>query len=199
MPGVATQPTHRWIYAIGTVVIVMLSAAVVLLMIKYNALRTQLRTTPSYNILDELKPGDRLTPIEAQSIDGLPTTITYTESGMSYLILVFSTTCPYCEENIEKWRRIAGPCQEGGCSVIGVSVHGIEPTRQYLLDRNVPFYTVINTRREFTEAYKISGVPMTILISAGGIVENTWSGMINDEQVDEIIDRIQPASSRSSH
>jgi len=199
MSGVTAQPTHRWIYTIGTVVIVLLSAAVVLLMIKNNALRTPLRTAPSLNILDELKPGDRLTPIEAQTIDGHTTTITYSEPGMSYLVLVFSTTCPYCEENIEQWRRIAGTCQGGGCSVIGVSVHGLEPTRQYLVDRNVPFYTVINTSKEFAEAYKISGVPMTILISAGGIVENTWSGMVNDDQVDEIIERIQSSSSRSSH
>ncbi len=194
-----TNRTQYRLYTIGVIVILLLSGAVVMLMLKNYDLRARLRGSPTVNILDELKPGDRVDAIEAQSIDGRNTTITYAESGMKYLVLVFSTTCPYCVENIEKWRAIARYCQQEGCSVIGVSVHDIDRTRQYLLDMELPFFTVINTGREFADAYKITGVPMTILISTGGIIEKTWPGVLSDAHVEDIFDGMKPPLHRSTN
>lgn len=84
-----TNRTQYRLYTIGVIVILLLSGAVVMLMLKNYDLRARLRGSPTVNILDELKPGDRVDAIEAQSIDGRNTTITYAESGMKYLVLVF--------------------------------------------------------------------------------------------------------------
>lgn len=83
--------------------------------------------------------------------------------------------------------------------MIGVSVHDIDRTRQYLLDMELPFFTVINTGREFADAYKITGVPMTILISTGGIIEKTWPGVLSDAHVEDIFDGMKPPLHRSTN
>lgn len=189
---------HRLLYWCGLAVILLLSTAVVMLMVKNNELRSRLRENP-ITIVRELRSGDRIEPIEALTIEGLATTVTFSEPGMKYLVLVFSTTCPYCDNNLEKWRSFARSCSQVGCSVIGISIHPIGLTRQYLLDRGVPFYAVVNTDRKFTEENKLPGVPMTILISNGGLVENVWSGALDDDQVGEISQSMHLGARRSNN
>jgi len=198
-----TSPTQekvsRSVYVSGIVVIALLSVSLVLLMKKNSDLREQLQGAATFNVLDELKPGDPVKSFEAQTLDGSTTTIEYSEADTKYLVLVLSTTCPYCEKNIDQWRKITGGCQQEGCYVIGVSVHDIERTRQYMVDKNVPFYTVSNTGRDFAQDYKITGVPVTILVSEGGIVEKMWPGASNDDQVEDIISAMKPVSPKSTN
>ena len=68
-----------------------------------------------------------------------------------------------------------------------------------MVDKNVPFYTVSNTGRDFAQDYKITGVPVTILVSEGGIVEKMWPGASNDDQVEDIISAMKPVSPKSTN
>ena len=54
-------------------------------------------------------------------------------------------------------------------------------------DKDLPFYVMSVTDVEFPKKFHLRGVPTTYLINEGGIVQNTWAGKLEDDQVEEIV------------
>lgn len=125
--------------------------------------------------------------MKVQTLDGDASEISYDDPTKKYLLFVLSTTCPHCEKTLVNWKEIALSKSAEKCNIFGISMHDLEKTKQYLATKDVGFYLVsVGADTSFGRKYKISGVPETILIKGGGLVEKVWIGELSVEQTKEI-------------
>lgn len=183
------KPISKWVTSVGVLILLLLTIDVVLLTRKNLLLEARLLELTVASTLPPLAVGTRVRPFPVLTLDGSKQVIDVTEPGSTYLLYVFSTTCPHCLANLVKWEAVsdsAGP----GVYVVGISIHDPRRTTEYIAERHVPFYSVCVADSVFESAYKIRAVPATILITDGGMVEGSWAGELSDGQMREITEKV---------
>jgi peroxiredoxin len=112
------------------------------------------------------------------------------DSTSRQLFFVFTTTCPFCKENLQKWGRIRDQVRKS-IAMTGISLDSIQKTEDFVEANGLDLlvYCAIDAK-SFSKENKISGVPGTILLGQGGRVEKVWMGLLSDEQVMEVVDAI---------
>lgn len=131
--------------------------------------------------------GQSVQPVRWQSVDGEETMLDLAAGQRDSLLLVFTTDCPACRENQAVWR---GLHQEVGdaVDVVGVSLSGLEATQSYRDAHGLPFPVGISQDPgTFISDLAITGVPMTIRVGADGRVRGSWSGVLSEQQVSEVV------------
>ncbi|HET6567614.1 MAG TPA: TlpA disulfide reductase family protein [Rhodothermales bacterium] len=183
--------------ALGIVIIIALGVEVSMLAYQNHQLRTRLvdiqnstlaQTPPS---IEYLKPGARLKPISVYTPQGEEAKLTYQDYNKRYLVLVFTTTCPFCAATLPHWSDIvkAASGSSPNLEVIGVSLDDPKTTVQWLQAKKPPFRVVCAERNRFRDEYISSSVPQTILVEGdndGGRVEKIWVGEPSASSLDEI-------------
>ncbi len=179
----------KWVNILGIVVIMLLAMDVVVLSLKNRDLKNNIREITGFEPPEPLESGTLAEKISVTLLDGRNDSISYDEVYAKYLLFVFSTTCPHCEANIPRWKSLNEKL-DGRCFIIAISIHDVERTVDYVTKREFPFYTVSLNDSAFYQRYKISGVPVTILVAGDATVEGVWRGELNDEQVGDIVSRV---------
>ena len=157
--------------------IILLSVVIVLLIYQNYELKWQIK-----NIFDDsdqfLKNGDTVQDFNVYTLDGQSTEITYRERLKKIILFIFSTACPHCERNLPYWNLIAqnnNPTYD----IMGISVQSsIENTKKYIMDRDVKFHVVV-ADTSFTKKYKVRGVPLTVIVTHSGAVDDIWAGELD--------------------
>jgi len=180
------QQRSKLLYTSGTIALVLLAADVVFLTIKVDRLESQILTSSPISQAEPLHPGDVVDDIRVETLDRQNQILTFKGPHSSYLLFVLSTSCPYCLATIPKWKSITEQTKND-CYILGLSLHDVDRTIQYMQDKDLPFYVMSVTDVEFPGIFHLSGVPATYLIGAGGVVQNTWAGKLDNGQVEEII------------
>ena len=175
------QPISKWITGVGALVVLLLTIDVVFLTRKNQQLEARLVELTVAPTLPPLAPGTMVRPFPVLTMDGSRQLIDVTEPGSTYLLYVFSTTCPHCLANLGRWKTIADSAAKG-VYVVGVSIHDPKRTTEYVAERKVPFYSVCVADSIFESTYNIRAVPATILITSGGRVEGSWAGELSEDQ-----------------
>src|SRR5439155_25239884 len=120
-----------------------------------------------------LRQGARVGGFAFRGLDGRRATLRYDDPHKRYLLFVFSTTCPYCEESLPNLEAIVRTPHDARISPLGVSIHGEEETARFASGHHITFPVVCaDSSDEFQRRYGISGVPTTILVDGSGIVRN---------------------------
>ena len=116
---------------------------------------------------------DVLPAVPVTDLDGLESELVYDDPSRDSVVLVFTTTCPACHKNLERWRDLH---QRYGESYRFVAV-GLDPadeTRRWAEQNDVPFEVVIPAdRSSFQRDYGISSVPQTLVVGNDGRVKLT--------------------------
>ncbi len=170
-------------------VITLLAIDVVVLSVKNRDLKDHIREISGFEPPEPFEPGSVAGKISVTLLDGRNDSISYDEAYAKYILFVFSTTCPHCEANIPTWKSL-NETLNGRCFIIAISIHDVERTVDYVTKREFPFYTVSLNDTAFYQRYKISGVPVTMLIATDATVEGVWKGRLDDEQEKDIVSRI---------
>ena len=184
----------NWRILPGSLLVVFLSIEVVLLTLQNRKLKETLRTATPLGQFESLQPGDHVPPIKLQSMGGSTVELPYDDSSREYLLFVFSTTCPHCVKNLPTWQAISDSAKGHDLSVLGISIHDITQTRDYVLRTNPHFY-VAAAETTFGRQYKITGVPVTVLITGRGVVEKTWMGELTAEdsrEIERLVAEVKP-------
>jgi peroxiredoxin len=172
---------------LGIAMILALMVDVVLLTLQNRELKSTIKSlSAASQVMEPLKPGDRVEPFKVQTLDGSMTTVAYFDPNRKYLLFVLSTTCPHCEKTLPAWKAMA---KNSGntCDVLGISIHSLDDTKKFVASKDVGFVTVsAKDDTSFSRKYKISGVPETILIDGNGVVEKAWIGELSSDQTAEI-------------
>lgn len=108
------------------------------------------------------------------------------------LIFVFSTKCKFCKENIERWQKVAREAGRRGLFAFAISLDSLSNTVRYVKQNGIAGYEVFvpDDVAKFTKENRIAGVPLTVLRGSLGNVERVWLGVLEAEQVKEILSGI---------
>ena len=166
-----------------------------LLLIKQNLdLRKQLaagaRTLDLTN--NVLKPGDVVSAVTATDLDGLPYQLNYNRDGRHRLLLFFSASCPYCQQQSPLWRDLLDKVDTNRFTVVGV-VSDREDKQLVSEHVNGAGYFKTNTPLpvlffddESLGTYKLTATPTTLLINEEGRVEHAWVGKWDERSATEV-------------
>ena len=130
-----------------------------------------------------IKPGDFLSISELIPINGSHAV----DSSLSQLVYVFSTTCPFCKNNIASWKEIERSASAKWVSVVGICLDVPEKATKYVMENQLSFSVYVpKDNVKYRESNRIGSVPMTILRSPGGEVQRIWTGRLSNDQIIEI-------------
>jgi thiol-disulfide isomerase/thioredoxin len=139
-----------------------------------------------------LQPGDVVTPVTATDLDGHPYQLDYKNDGRQRLILFFSPTCPYCQQQSPLWRDLLDKIDSNRFSVVGVASD--REDRQLVsayADGAGYFKTKTPLPLVFFDSdslgsYKLTATPTTLLINEGGMVQHAWVGKWDETKAMEV-------------
>jgi hypothetical protein len=111
-------------------------------------------------------------------------TIDLSEGDSDTLLLVLSPSCPYCKINFHNWRTILSAARRA--RVICLDVTDTADVG-YLKAFGIPATaTVLRLTPGEAMARLFAGTPTTVLLSPHGVVRWAYSGVMKDEQLNEL-------------
>lgn len=138
---------------------------------------------------DALKSGDLVNPFPVIDASGLKSTIGFGEGEAKTILLVFSTTCPACQETIPRWKAILGSAPPGAVRILGLERDHPDPATSaaalVLPALPFPVYTPGSSDTEL--AKKLPFVPATVILDNKGTVMQAWFGVLSHEQEEELL------------
>ena len=186
------SPYQRTWLSVGLIILLCL---VNLLLIKQNFdLRKELaaggRTIDVTT--NALQPGDLVTPVTATDLEGNPYQLDYKKDGRARLLLFFSPTCPYCQQQSPLWRDVLDKVDSNRFTVVGI-VSDREDKRLVSAYADGAGYFKTKTPlplvffdSESLGSYKLTATPTTLLINEDGRVEHAWIGKWDETKVMEV-------------
>jgi peroxiredoxin len=171
---------------IGYVLMSFMLLEIVFLIAQNRQLKKQIETVGSRQAADTLAVGQRASSIDFQALDGSSQSIEFKDPSKKYLLYIFSTTCPYCEKNMTNWNAIYSSVHASNLTILALSIRDLETTRKYY-DQKRPLYPVAVPSEKFEDEYKVHVIPKTLLIDQSGIVEKSWSGLLDSIHVAEVM------------
>jgi hypothetical protein len=106
----------------------------------------------------------------------------------SMVVAIFSSKCPFCQKSFPVWNEIASSRDLGSTRVVGISLDSLRTSGGLQLDQGVgfPVYFAL-LPSHFKATNRISGVPMTILITERRIARSVWVGLVTAERAKDIL------------
>lgn len=139
-----------------------------------------------------LRPGDVVAAVTATDLDGQPYQLEYKKDGRHRLLLFFSPTCQYCEQQSPLWRDLLNNVDKDRFTIVGV-VSDREDRRSVAAHaEGAGYFTtrsplpVVFFDDESLGNYKLTATPTTLLIDENGKVEHAWVGKWDSSRVMEV-------------
>jgi peroxiredoxin len=169
------------LYFIFLHIVIVIFGIEIVILAKQNREMKDHAQSPS---MEQVKIGDRL------SFDSL---ILHTEesypfnNGKSKILFLFSTTCPFCKENLGKWNNLYSTSKNPNIDILGISLDSKERTEKLILDSSIVFPVLVSPQiKWFSQKNKITGVPITLLVNDSGMVLKLWNGTLEDRALKEV-------------
>jgi peroxiredoxin len=166
-------------------VISLLTVEIVVLITQNRELKAKLNG--SSDLVSPFEPGEKVDPFQVYLLSGAIQKIEYDSTQKRQLLFILSTTCPHCLKNLTAWNDITEKSKSNDINIMGISIDRYDQTKKYFEDKDVRFYLSALADSTFSQKYRISGVPVTMLIQGNGAVEKIWLGELSPSQSDEII------------
>lgn len=170
------------------VVLAVAAAALVLvamLAVQNGRLRTELADLRYRSIRPQA--GQFVPSFVASALNGDTVRIVSGDTATRQVLLVFTTTCRYCEASIPVWNDVARRIGHQGATVVGISLDSLAHTRRYS-DRHGLQYPVIRFGSEaYRRMYRANSVPITMVIDGGGRVIYARMGVVETDAAKDSI------------
>jgi peroxiredoxin len=136
--------------------------------------------------------GDSLSVFTAMDLDSSFIPVESLMREKKLLLLVFTTWCHYCKENMDEWNRLVKELAGERLEIVGISPDSIYKIRQYKSLVRVDFY-VISLANDFgaMKKNKLLSFPKMVIVDTTGTVTRVWSGVLNEERRKAILDDIR--------
>ncbi|MCU1253737.1 MAG: hypothetical protein JWM83_36 [Candidatus Angelobacter sp.] len=172
----------KWIVAISACSVVLLAANFALIH-QNQQLKAQLSLPPPAL---EAAAGTQMPDLRGFDPDGKPVEVLYGKDPRKVLVLVFSPTCPFCDQNWPKWEQVISSLDRSVVRPVGVDVTSTAKApflSQHQLT-GLPVFEKVEPRVMLN--YRFQLTPQTILIDSAGKVEKVWTGVLNDSGVSDL-------------
>lgn len=182
---------------LATGAVILAASLVGVLAIQKRALRSEVVRLQQQ--LEWLHPGFPLATTHARTLDGEPVVLGNTAAGRRQVLFFFNTTCPFCIESLEAWKRLANQIatrDDADVEVYGVSFHSDSLTRGYVVRHNLRFPIVVAADGKLAPVYRIRGVPVTAVLDHTGTV--LYAGRGSLRRSPEIVDSVHQVLARTA-
>jgi peroxiredoxin len=129
--------------------------------------------------------------IRATALDGTPTILGETLPGRVQVLFYFTTTCPYCAENLGDWKALAARLEADSLrrfDVHWVSLSEPDSTRRYVAEHGISGSVVIPPGWKEILVSRVKGVPMTLVLDHQGRVAHAHPSLFRTRlAVDSVI------------
>ena len=133
-----------------------------------------------------LVAGMEVESIPIKTLDGTSDTLAYADTDKDTLLLVFTSTCPACNENQPNWRTIYEQNKDA-YRIVGIGLEDAETVAAYRETKDLPFPIVLpEDYPTFAKSYKLTGIPTTIQVDPRGNVVEAWTGVLSTDTVSEL-------------
>lgn len=160
-------------------------AALVLLLAKQNRdLKGQLAAAATHP--DEIKTGETLPPLTTVTDSGEQVPLQTPDA--TNVVLVFSSTCPACEQALPIWKELIEAGIGSGVNVIGVQTDRFKKPGDppLALALPLPFPVVGITRLPGEAMERIPFIPAAIVTDSARVVRHVWFGVPDDARKSEL-------------
>jgi peroxiredoxin len=121
-----------------------------------------------------LSVGEVVPPLEAQRLQGRRETVSYADEARPTVVYVFSPSCPWCRKNLANIKRLF-EARQGEYRFVGLSSDDTQ-LADYVAENGLAFPVYSGIAEPLRRAYKLGGVPQTLVISPQGKVLKNWQG-----------------------
>jgi hypothetical protein len=182
-----TRETNvKWNVAISACCIILLATNIALIH-QNRQLKAQLSQPPPAL---EAAAGTQMPDLRGFDPDGKPVEVLYGKDPRKVLVLVFSPTCAFCEQNWPKWEQVISSLDRGVVRPVGVDVTSTA-TAPFLTQHQLTALPVfLKVDPQATVNYRFQLTPQTILVDRAGKVEKVWTGVLNDSAVADLKQRL---------
>jgi len=107
----------------------------------------------------------------AATLDGRQTTIGELPAPGKQVLLMYTTTCPYCLSSIPAWKQLTASVdtmRSVQTTVYGVSLDSLDVTRQYIARHQLPYPTLRFPTEKLQRIYRAGTVPLTLVLDEQG-------------------------------
>ena len=123
--------------------------------------------------------------------------------GKPIVLNFWAALCPPCRAEMPEFQRVHER-RGGEVTILGVDIGPQqflgtrEEGRALLRDLGVTYAAGTTYNETVARDFEILGMPTTIFIRADGSVARKWSGVINEEKLNELVDELVGGASASS-
>lgn len=184
----------KWNFAISGCCLLLLSANIALLR-QNSRLKAGLALPPPGL---EASAGAQMPDLRGFDLEGKPVEVLYGKDSRKVLVLVFSPTCPFCDQNWAGWQRMISSLDRSAVRPVAVDVTSTANSDFIALHQLAGLPVLLKTDPRATLDYRFQLTPQTILVGPAGKVEKVWSGVLNDSTLAEIQRRASGSSAARS-
>lgn len=133
---------------------------------------------------DAPRQGVQVAPVDipAMSIGGQLVDLTIQGRERSLILLVLSTSCRYCEQNMPAWHRLVQEVRSLGPDapeLVALSVSTADETQAYLQDHGIDVPVLLIDPTVLT-LLGLTGYPSTLTVERTTRSMATWSGVLEE-------------------
>lgn len=166
-----------------------LSVQNIIFALQNNGLKSRLNLLMENETI--LQTGDIVNNFQIYSLDKTNVFVKYsTKSAKSTILFLLKPTCSPCKINLQNWENLFNRVDTNSAVIYPISLDKFESTLKYTVDNKVSFPVYYVEDKEFLINYKAFLTPQTILIDHNAKVVKVWKGVLDKNQIDEIINLI---------
>lgn len=138
----------------------------------------QLKATIARKEPQYLKSGDVVPEFTGLDLSGQKGTISYRTRAKT-VFFVFAPGCVACERTATFWKKIANASDRNHYQLFGLSLGDNSKSNEFLSLNGLNLETFTNIDLVQRDAFKLSLVPLKIIVDNSGTVEKVWPGAFN--------------------
>ncbi len=124
--------------------------------------------------------------------------VAYGKDQRKVLVLVFSPTCGFCEQNWPKWQQLISSLDPSAVRPVLVDVTATTNATFISQHQLSSLPVVVQVDPQDTVNYRFHLTPQTILLDHTGKVEKVWTGVLNDPALAELKQRLGTSKTTSA-
>jgi peroxiredoxin len=184
----------KWNFAISGCCLVLLAANIALLR-QNRQLKSQLSLPPPAL---EAAPGTQVPDLRGFDPTGKPVEVLYEKDPRKVLVLVFSPTCPFCDQNWPRWQQLIASLDRSSVRPVAVDVTSTASNDFVAQHQLTQLPVILKVEPRATVNYHFQLTPQTILVDQNGKVEKVWTGVLNDSSLTDLKQRLGNGKSASA-
>jgi hypothetical protein len=121
---------------------------------------------------------------------GKPVEVAYGKDQRKVLVMVFSPTCGFCDQNWPKWQQVISSLDSSAARPVLVDVTATTNATFISQHQLTSLPVVVQVDPQAVVNYRFHLTPQTILLDHTGRVEKVWTGVLNDSALAELKQRL---------